>query len=307
MPINTIQKYVTNLQKKLDDQVVKGATSGWMEANAGQVEYTGGKYVEIPVMSTDGLANYDRDKGYVQGGIKLNYERHEMGQDRGRSFLIDRMDNDETAFLLSVANAFKAFQQDHVIPEIDAYRYSKLATLAIAAGRTTTGYTPTVADIFSKLIDDLGVIEDVYGEEADIVISMPGSVKRILQMSSEWQRHASIVELGAGDLKTKLQAVNGHPIIVVPEARMKTKYIFQDGTTGGQEAGGFKADGSALTINWLLTVRRAPIAINKTDKFRVFDPNTYQQADAWKFDYRKYHELWVKDSQKKGIFVNTRA
>ena len=51
-------------QKACDQQINEGATSGWMEANAGQVIYNGGKEIKIPSLSTSGLADYDRDNGF---------------------------------------------------------------------------------------------------------------------------------------------------------------------------------------------------------------------------------------------------
>ncbi len=49
MAINTIE-YAKIFQKELDKQVVQAATSGWMEANAGQVIYNGGDEIKIPQM-----------------------------------------------------------------------------------------------------------------------------------------------------------------------------------------------------------------------------------------------------------------
>ena len=302
---NSIEKYATILQKNLDQQVEQGATSGWMEKNAGQVIYNGGKTVEIATISTQGLANYDRDLGFTKGAISLVYQTYTMTQDRGRTFSIDRMDNDDTHFHLNATAAMADFQKKNVIPEIDAYRYSKLATLAIAAGHTKSSFTPTADTVFQQLLQDLGAIEDIYGDTATIVISMPGSVKRILEQSTFWNRSASIVEFDRGGLKTKVHAVNDNPIIPVPSARMKTKYVFHDGKTAGQEAGGFVADPSALSINWLLSVMTVPIAVSKTDKIRIFEPDVNQTADGWKLDYRKYHDLWVKKQQEAGLFVNT--
>ena len=50
-----------------------------------------------------------------------------------------------------------------------------------------------------------------------------------------------------------------------------------------------------------------PIAINKTDKLRVFTPDVNQKADAWKIDFRKYHDLWIKKQKENQIFVCTKA
>ena len=126
MAINTLQM-AQNFQTLLDQQMVVGATSGFMEVNAGEVKYNGGDTVKIPTLSVDGLANYDRDNGYNRGGVSLKYQDFKLTQDRGRKFLLDSMDVDESNFLATGTNVMTAFQKEQVIPEIDAYRYSKVA------------------------------------------------------------------------------------------------------------------------------------------------------------------------------------
>ena len=46
------------------------------------------------------------------------------------------------------------------------------------------------------------------------------------------------------------------------------------------------------------------IGVSKTDVTRIFDPLTNQKANAWKIDYRKYHDLWIPDNAVEGIWVN---
>ena len=56
MPVNTLQ-YSQQFQTVLDAQMLAGATSSFMEANAGQVKYDGGDTVHIPEISMQGLAS----------------------------------------------------------------------------------------------------------------------------------------------------------------------------------------------------------------------------------------------------------
>jgi hypothetical protein len=81
MAINTLETAAL-FQQQLDKQMTQEATSGWMEGNAGQVKYTGGKEIKIPKLTMDGLADYDRDNGYVQGAVTQEYETKTMTQDR---------------------------------------------------------------------------------------------------------------------------------------------------------------------------------------------------------------------------------
>ena len=111
-------------QKACDQQIIEGSTSGWMEANAGNVKYTGGRDIKIPTISTSGLGNYDRNSGYPTGKVSMTYQTKTMTQDRGVEFLLDRIDVDESGFVATAAATMSVFQSEHVIPEIDAYRYS---------------------------------------------------------------------------------------------------------------------------------------------------------------------------------------
>ncbi|UZQ86026.1 hypothetical protein ODU73_000420 [Thermoclostridium stercorarium] len=298
-----ILEYAKIFQQELDKQVVAQATSGWMEDNAGLVKYNGGNEVKIPVIEMDALGDYDRANGFVEGSVNLTYETKIMTMDRGRTFMLDRMDVDETNFVATAANVMGEFQRTKVIPEIDAYRYSSIASQAIEKGAAVGGYTPSESDILKKLKEDIYAIYDVAGE-IPLVIIMNMQVAAILENSTELSKMLSVIDFTQGDIKTSVKAIDNNPIIKVPSLRMKTKYIFYDGKTAGQEAGGFTPAEDAKNINWIICPRTAPIAVSKTDNIRIFTPEQNQKADAWKIDYRKYHDLWIKDNQFKAIRVN---
>jgi hypothetical protein len=299
---NTIN-YATIFQSALDSQMVAGATSGWMEANAGQVIYNGGKDIKIPKITMDGLGNYDRDKGYAPGSVTLDYETMSMTQDRARTFSLDSMDVNESNFVANASSVMSTFQREKVIPEVDAYRYSKIATLALAGSKARGGYTPAVATILTELKADITAIKDTIGE-TPLIITMSYAVAGILENSTELAKQLSVIDFVKGGISTKVRAIDDNPILRVPSGLMKTAYVFNDGKTAGQEAGGFVASGTAKTINWIISAQSAPIAVSKTDKMRIFDPNTNQSADAYKMDYRKYHDLWIPENKLASVFVN---
>lgn len=305
MAINTLET-ATLFQQQLDQQMIQEATSGWMEANAGQVKYSGGKDIKIPKMNMDGLANYDRDNGYAQGAVTLEYETETMTQDRGRKFQLDAMDVDETSFVATAANVTTQFQRTAIIPEVDAYRYSKLASLAIAKGNTGN-YTPDTSDILAKLLADISAVQDVIGENEPLIISMSYAVATILSQADKIQKILDTAQFTQGGIQTKVLSLDGIPIKRVPSARLKTAYVFNDGKTTGQTAGGFVPASGALDINWIISSLRAPIAVSKTDNMKIFDPATNQSADAWLIEYRKFHELWVSDNKLDAVWVSVKS
>ncbi len=306
MAINTLQ-YSQQFQTVLDAQMLAGATSAFMEANAGQVKYDGGDTVHIPEISMQGLAKYDRDEGFNQGSVTLKFNPYKMTQDRGRTFQLDSMDVNETNFVATAGTVMGEFQRTQVIPEIDSYRYSKIAALATAENKVTTGFTPAVATILEKLEAEITEIQDVVGEDEGLIIVMSTKLRTILNNSDKFNRYLNVAEFKNGSVNTTLKSFNDIPILGVPSARMKTAYVFNDGKTANQQAGGFKADTAAKDINWIIMPQSAPIAVSKTDKVRVFTPELNQKADAWKIDYRKYHDLWIPKNRFAAIRVNTGA
>lgn len=306
MAINTLQ-YSQQFQTVLDAQMLASATSAFMEANAGQVKYDGGDTVHIPEISMQGLAKYDRDEGFNQGSVTLKFNPYKMTQDRGRTFQLDSMDVNETNFVATAGTVMGEFQRTQVIPEIDAYRYSKIAALATAENKVTTGFTPAVATILEKLEAEITEIQDVVGEDEDLIVVMSTKLRTILNNADKFNRYLNVAEFKNGSINTTVKSFNDIPILGVPSARMKTAYVFNDGKTANQQAGGFKADTAAKDINWIIMPQRAPIAVSKTDKVRVFTPDINQKADAWKIDYRKYHDLWIPKNRFAAIRVNAGA
>lgn len=293
------------IQTELDKAAVEQATSGWMEVNEELVKYNGGAEVKIPFLDMDGLADYDRKNGFTEGGVEFKYQTKTMTMDRGRSFSFDENDVNETSFVLTAATVMGEFQRTKVIPEIDAYRYSKIASSCIAKSRASGGYTVEEATILQKLYYDIAAVQDVVGADTPLVITISTMAHAVLSMSEKLSKRLDVSEFKKGDITLKVRSLDGiHPLIPVGSARLKTEYLFRDGKTAGQETGGFVKTEDSKNINWIITPRQSPIAVSRTDKMRIFDPDTNQKARAWAMDYRKFHDLWITDSNIDQCFVN---
>lgn len=304
MAINTLATAAL-FQKTLDEAAVREATTGWMEANAGQVIYNGGAEVKIPKMTLQGMANYDRDKGYTQGSITLEYETRRMTQDRGRKFTLDAMDTNETNFVVNAAGAMSQFQKKYVIPEIDAYRISKLASDAITAnkvGMIKYGYTPgaTGTSALREIKEAIAAVKEHY--TGPLICQATSTY--ILELELELPGKFTTVIFNQGGVDLRLNSIDDVPIISTPSDRMYTSIQINDGKTVGQEAGGYKKGATGKDINFFVCPVETPIGISKQDLMRIFDPNTYQDANAWSMDYRRFHDLWVKDNMLGSIALN---
>lgn len=82
----------------------------------------------IPKMTMSGLANYNKQTGYVAGDVTLEYETKKCTYDRGRMFTVDAMDNIESAGV-AFGRLSGEFLRTQVVPELDAWRLSSYADM----------------------------------------------------------------------------------------------------------------------------------------------------------------------------------
>ena len=309
MSINTLAT-ATLFQNKLDKVAIQEAVTGWMDANAGQVIYNGGAEVKIPKMSVQGLGDYDRDNGYQQGGVTLEYETRKMTQDRGRKFQLDPMDVNENNFVTTAAAVMGEFQRMYVVPEIDAYRLSKIATEAITAkkaGMVTYGYTPGAeqTSALRKLKEGIKAVRKMgYNTGYNTPLIVHATPDFIMELELELAGKITAVTFSQGGINTQVPSVDSVPLISTPSNRMYTAIKINDGKTGGQEQGGYKKGDTAKDINFMILPRTTPIAITKQDIMRIFDPTVNQKLNAWQMDYRRFHDLWVLDNKIDSVYLS---
>lgn len=318
MPINSLAT-ADIFMRKLDQLAVRESVTGWMDANAGQVIYHGGATVKIPKLSVQGLGEYDRDNGYAQGSVGLSYEVLTMTQDRGRKFHLDAMDVDETNFVATASNVMAEFQREFVIPEIDAYRISKIADYAINGFPTTTkkghvgyGYVPGTANTSAlrKLKEAIKTIRD-EGYNGALVCLATNDF--IMHLELELSNFLRTVTWARSGIETQVPAVDNVPLIATPSDRMYSAITLYDGKTQGttgqsgtpdQRIGGYVKAADAYTINFIVMPRTTPIAVQKQDKVRIFSPDINQDLNAWRVDYRRYHDLWVMENKVNSLYVS---
>lgn len=301
MPAANNINYATLFQTILDAQTVQEAVTGWMTENAGQVIYNGGRDVKIPKMALTGLGDYSRSGGYPAGSVTLTYETKTMTQDRGIQILLDQMDVNESNFVANATAVMAEFQRTEVIPEIDAYRLSALATEALEAPSKATRcefeYTPDPDTIVAKLAAALKI------GDANAVIYMTPDALEALEVKIG-ANNISAVTFRQGGFDQTVPAFNGRPIIKTDAARMVSAIETLELDIPNGKLGGWQKADDALDINFMVVPRVVPIAIDKLDEPKVFEPGVVQNYSGWLIDYRRYHDLWVKENKVQDIFVN---
>ena len=294
----------TLIQKNLDKAAAQQALTGWMEGNAGQVIYNGGAEVKIPKLDMDGLGDYSRTDGFASGSVNFEYETRRMEYDRGRSFSFDELYVDETNFALTAATVMGEFQRLKVVNEIDATRIAKLSQIAMGVDGDTQAeynYTPAKTTIVNKIKAAIRAIRKAQFK-SELVCYTTYDVQGLIE--EYYGDRLSSATFSMNGVDTRVPAIDGVPIVPMIDECMYTKLKFNDGKSSGQQKGGFEKATDGKNINFIVIAKEAPIAIQKCDKTRIFSPEVNQKARAWAMDYRKFHDIWVLDNKKKGIFVN---
>ena len=80
----------------------------------------------IAKLSMQGLADYNRNTGYVDGDVTLEWETIKADYDRGRMFSVDNVDNQDSADV-AFGQLANEFIRTKVTPELDATRFAKYA------------------------------------------------------------------------------------------------------------------------------------------------------------------------------------
>lgn len=298
--INLASKYLPMLDAKYKWE----SKSSVLDAPASAIRETmNAKTIYIKKLTLQGLGDYSRATGFVQGDITVEWQSHTFTQDRGRTFTLDAMDDAETlgGTYLEVAGEFIRL---HVAPELDAYRFSKYASLANISDTTA----PTAANIL-QLIDDLGASMDsaeVPEEGRVLFISTDDYV--LLKQADGIQRRLDVSVQNVGGIERRVTSLDGMRLIKVPQGRFYNSFDFYDGVTGGQEAGGFvPTPVTGKKLRFMIIHPTASLQVVKHAVPRIFDPAVNQSADAWKIDYRIYHDAFVPDNKTNGIAIQVEA
>ncbi|HES9049733.1 TPA: hypothetical protein VPG36_001000 [Streptococcus pyogenes] len=285
--------YVTKREKEFDQKLMQGALTNILETP--RVNWLGAKSFEIPTVSVSGYKAHTRSKGYNSGTVSNDKKVYTLNFDRDIEFFVDVADVDETNQELSMANITGTFITEHATPELDAYRFSKLATTAITATQFKAEDDYSETNVYSRLKAAILPIRK-YGA-GNIVIYVSSEIMDFLERSKDFTR--SIATTSPQGIDTRVTSLDGVQIVEVwDDARFKTQFEFTDGfvkASGGKD------------INFLIVAKPAVIAKAKFNSIYLFAPGQHTEGDGYLYQNRMYHDLFVLENKKDGVYVSHKS
>lgn len=311
MAINTFAEKAVKFLAVLDELYQKQALTAALNSPTLASQFVGTNKIKLPKVTVDGAGDYDRDLGYAQGSVAVNYEEHELKYDRGRKFRIDVIDDDEAAFDL-----FRRVAAEYVrlreIPEMDAIRFAEIYA---AATRANTLATVASADLAAgtNALELFDVAENALNEkevpEEGRILYCSNAFYQLLKNDPKINRRLDVTS-NNGNVDRRVTLLDGVTEIVrVPSARFLSNILLRDGKTGDQLAGGYAPiAGTSKAINFIYASKEAITGgAVKRNVSKIITPEQNQSADAYDVFYRVHHDLIVPDNKTAGIYVHTAA
>lgn len=267
-PVNNSISLATKFVPFLDELYKRESLSAVLDTLPERVDWIGAQTAKVFKVDVDGLGDYSRNSGFVPGSSDGTWETLQIQKDRGRSFTIDVMDNDETVGM-AFASTLGQFERTAVIPEIDAYRFAKYAA---GAGTTVTG-TLTSSDNLPVLLNTAQAAMDnaEVPYEGRILFVNPTIYGYIKEDITRY------IGNGEGDVDTNVEMYDNMRVIRVPASRFNTVCTLAQ-PTDASSTGGYTASG--VDINFMIVHPSAVLQVIKHQIPRVFSPEVNQEADA---------------------------
>lgn len=294
--------YVTKDGNLLDQKITAGLFTGAL--GTPEVDLVnGGRSFTLKTISTSGLQPHTRGKGFNSGTVTDEKTIYTMGQDRDVEFYLDRQEVDETNQELAMANISNVFITEQVQPELDSYRFSKMATSFDNIDTSDTAgnllakthkveETLDATNAYSQLKTGIGKVRK-YGTQ-NLVGYVSSEVMDSLERSKEFTRNITNQNVGTTALESRITSIDGVQLIEVYEPnRFMTKYDFKDGA---------KPTEDAQAINFLIIAKPAVISIVKENAVFLFAPGQHTEGDGYLYQNRLYHDLFIKKHKRDGIY-----
>lgn len=284
----------------LDEVYKANSKTAILDTANDRIRWIGAHSVSLYKTTLNALGTYQRDQGFVTGDITGSWETLELTQDRGRGFLIDVMDNDETLGM-ALGTTAGEFTRVNVVPEIDAYRFAKMASATGISAATPADLTSSsnLPDLISA--GEYQLSEDEVPEDGRILFVSESAYRYLRDQVTR------IVTNDETGINHAIEFFDGMRVVRVPQSRFNTAITLYDGITAGQEQGGFIPTAGGYKINFMIVHPSAIAQVIKHVSPRLFSPQQNITADAWLYQYRIVHDTFVLANKVDGIYLHRAA
>ncbi len=286
MPNIALAKNYTNL---LDEVYISASVTADLTSDASLMR-AGANANEIlyPQISLDGLGDYDRNSGYTDASVAVEWKTATFNYDRGAKITVDTMD-DEESFNIAFGMAGGTLVREKVSPESDAFVFATLAGTPNISIATPATFADATEFLTALITAKSKMDEDEVPEEGRILYATPTLLNGVMALDTTKSREV----LNSFSLVKK-----------VPQARFYTAIDLLDGKSEDEKAGHYKKAAGAKDINFMIVHKPAIIKFDKHVASAIITPENNPTSDAYISKYRKYGIVDVYKNKVAGIYLS---
>ena len=301
------------------DKVYKhDAISSILSRDSALIRFTGAKTVKVAKFQTGGLSDYYRNNvgdprvdgshidapystgdspyfgaGYRETPAALTWEERTISMDRAAKIIIEKFDDEESGGIL-VGNILTEFNRTQIVPEVDAYCFQQIYKNAghVENGSVNNKPLEALNAAFTYLEKSEVPVENqivfISPDYLNALRNTPELTKFMQQ--GDYEKNVSF----------RMTKYEGRPLIVVPPARFRTNWTFGDR--------GYFTDAAASDIDFIVMDKEAAVHVVKFQQTKILSGNEALIAsnmDGFVMYARIYHDCFIFDNKKVGIYVHT--
>ena len=201
----------------------------WNQGESYRFRPLNGKTVYIPIVTTSGAraANRDQITGTFNRNFNIDWQAMTLTMDREWDTLVDPLDVVESNEVATIANVTRVFNEQHKVPEQDAYMSMKLAGFAEAHGGVST-QSLTSSTILAEWDNAVAYMTNQRVNRDRVRCKMIPAVYKLLKQATGMTRFIEVTN-GIRDVDRNIARLDGIMIEEVPDDMMKTAYTFTEG------------------------------------------------------------------------------
>lgn len=216
MAINLVTKFTDHVDELFTAESKKSLLTN------NDYDWTGAHTIKVHKVNTVSMNDYDRagtgkntSRFGVLGKVENELEEFTLRKDRSFTFVIDKMDKDETGGVLSGASALARQQREIIIPEVDQYVYAEMAA---NAGTKVVDVTLTESNIYDEIIKSTEHLDDEDVPDTGRVLTVVPEVYRMMKKCPDLSLDCDVTEKQR--LSGVIAMVDGMDVVKISKKRM---------------------------------------------------------------------------------------
>lgn len=191
-------------------------------------DWTGANIIKIYKIGTSQMNDYDRagtgsnaSRYGSIGNLDATTQSMRIKKDRSFTFVIDKLDRDETGSTLEAATALARQLREVTIPEVDKYVYGVMSE---NAGNKPAAVSLTSDNIYEEIVKATVALDEAEAPENGRVLLVTPDVYRLMKQSKEIVLNTNVGE----DMRLKgvISNLDGMNVIKVASSKVPENFGF---------------------------------------------------------------------------------